>query len=574
MALSQYTIAEVRSGGTSTGAAFFDPGQTAGMFTDGAATVADTAAPVFSSASYNFVAGDVGAWVYIGAGTNWTKGWYKIASVASNVATLTATIGQAVKLTTTGTIRPDGPSTVIGCATTASPTGATWSIDYSQQDAVRFTYTDLASAGAGLTVSSAAQPFAKQHVGNGLNITSGTNFTAGRYVIASVAAAVATVVGPNNITTGVGSAGNGKLGGALNAPITLDGKLVGGTIIFISGTFSRTTNSDYFTAINGSVTLPIKFSGYSNVRGDGFLGRSISTGFLITTNFATLNYTAGHFRTDGAFNIVENLYVTQNGNIANGALSIIGVTSMIRNCSVLIIANSIATYALNLYNYVLAVNCDAINQSSTSGSVGIGSTLQNTMINCYAKTTASTSGMCFLVTSYSNTLVGCVASGGSGCGIKWTGSAYNLQITNCTITGNTTDGILSDSTSKTASIINESIVSNNGGYGVNFGGSSSLMTVLNTRMVDNVSGDFNGNLFGIDTEKYNIISSDSGGPEQDFTSYGSANPLGYALVPTSPAYGAGTFGANIGALPKGAGPNGACFPPGLTRGNRRKKLGQ
>src|SRR6185436_18701473 len=123
------------------------------------------------SASYNFVAGDVGAWVFIASGTNWTPGWYKIASVAANAATLNAAVGTAV-IALHGTITAAacqlGPSTAAGCASTGSPTGATWSIDYSQQAAAQFAYTDLASAGAGLTVSSAAKPFAKQQVGNAL----------------------------------------------------------------------------------------------------------------------------------------------------------------------------------------------------------------------------------------------------------------------------------------------------------------------------------------------------------------------------------------------------------------------
>src|SRR5690349_16220768 len=114
------------------------------MNTDGAATSATGTAPVFSSASYNFVAGDVGAWVYIASGTNWTPGWYQIASVASNTATLEATAGVAYLAYIT-------PTTANGCATTTSPTGATWTIDYSQQNAAQCTYTDLASAGAGAT---------------------------------------------------------------------------------------------------------------------------------------------------------------------------------------------------------------------------------------------------------------------------------------------------------------------------------------------------------------------------------------------------------------------------------------
>jgi len=89
MALSATTIFEVETGGSDTlNGGAFDPGQTAGMLTDGAATSATGTAPVFTSASYNFVAGDVGAWIYIASGTNWIPGWYKISSVGSNAATL------------------------------------------------------------------------------------------------------------------------------------------------------------------------------------------------------------------------------------------------------------------------------------------------------------------------------------------------------------------------------------------------------------------------------------------------------------------------------------------------------
>src|SRR5262245_15878555 len=124
MALAATTIWAVDTGGDDTNfSGAFDPGQTAGMFTDGAATSATTSAPVFTSASYNFVAGDAGAWLYVASGTNWIPGWYKIASVSLNAATLTATIGQAVK-STSGVV--SGPSTATGCATTGSPTGATW----------------------------------------------------------------------------------------------------------------------------------------------------------------------------------------------------------------------------------------------------------------------------------------------------------------------------------------------------------------------------------------------------------------------------------------------------------------
>ncbi len=240
MALAATTIWEVETGGSDTlNGGAFDPGQTAGMLSDGAATVANTSAPVFTSASYNFVAGDVGAWIYIPSGTNWTPGFYKIASVAANAATLDAAIGHAVLLTALGL------STVVGCATVASPTAGKWTIDYSQQAAAQFAYTDLASAGTGLTVSSTLKPFGKQQVGNSIVITGGTNFNAGRYVIASVSVGlVATVVGPTNITTGAGASGTGGQGGAVASPGLVAGLKVAQNIVFPkTGTYSITSAS-------------------------------------------------------------------------------------------------------------------------------------------------------------------------------------------------------------------------------------------------------------------------------------------------------------------------------------------
>lgn len=306
MALAATTIFEVETGGSDTlNGGAFDPGQTAGMFTDGAATVANTSAPVFTSASYNFVAGDVGAWLFVGAGTNWTQGWYTIASVAGGAATLDGTIGAAV------TKIPVAPTTVVGCATVASPTGATWSIDYSQQAAAQFAYTDLASVGAGLLVSSALLPFGKQQVGNALVITGGTNFTTGRYVIASVAAGVATVVGVGNITTGAGSAGTGGQGGALASLGQTAAHVVASNQVFQqTGSYTITSASTNIAGGCWSTNLiSLLIEGYSSVRGDlapvGAAGvRPINTASGIATFTMLTNALAAgvlrHLRFDGA----------------------------------------------------------------------------------------------------------------------------------------------------------------------------------------------------------------------------------------------------------------------------------
>src|SRR6185369_6961662 len=64
---------------------------------DWAATSANTSAPVITSATYTFVAGDVGAYFYVKSGTSWTAGMYPIASVAGGAATLSAGVGAATQ---------------------------------------------------------------------------------------------------------------------------------------------------------------------------------------------------------------------------------------------------------------------------------------------------------------------------------------------------------------------------------------------------------------------------------------------------------------------------------------------
>src|SRR6185369_1439300 len=88
----------VRTDGSDTlSGGWFDP-SLATYATDGAATSATSGSPVFSSASYNFQARDVDAFLYLKSGTNAIPGYYRIASVAANSATLVATAGSAADI--------------------------------------------------------------------------------------------------------------------------------------------------------------------------------------------------------------------------------------------------------------------------------------------------------------------------------------------------------------------------------------------------------------------------------------------------------------------------------------------
>ena len=312
MALAASTIFEVNSGGSDTAnGGGFDPAN-ASMATDLAATSATGTAPVVTSASYNFSTRDNGAWLFIKGGTNWTPGWYQIASTSGNAATLTATIGSAMLLS--GNV-PASASTVAGCATTAILTGGTWSIDYSQSTAPGIAYTDMVIGSTTTQYTSAAKPVGPNLVGNLIAVTSGTGFTVQRVQVVSVSGITATC--DKSLGTGASTGGNGGLGGALGSP--------GFVWPLIAGASS---NNPGLVAVRntGSPTV-YSISGTPNVSG----GRLVATGtaalfFGYATNrFPTntdvppqLNMTSGTTVVYcGGPAEMRNLAVTNTGNVAS-----------------------------------------------------------------------------------------------------------------------------------------------------------------------------------------------------------------------------------------------------------------
>lgn len=465
MALSATTIFYNDTGGSdSANGGAFDPGQTAGMFADGAATSATGNSPVFSSASYNFAAGDVGHWVYIASGTNWTPGWYQIASVASNVATLTASVGNAVLV-------GHRPSTVAGCATVASPTGATWSIDYSRSTTARIAFTDLASAGAGLTASSAGNPIGKQMVGNAILIASGTNFTAGLYVLVSVAAGVGTFVGAGNMTSGVGSGGTGGMGGAFATPGKAASFQVGGNDFLIkAGTYACTSISTnvaggMLSPVAGTSTDSTRFVGFQTIPGDNGTHPLLQASGAISA-FTMFTVAAG-VRVE---NIDFDCASKTTSRAVGGAAASVFVRCKFLNCT-----NS-AVSGVNTMQFLFceATGC-ATSAAFITGSYFYCSAYSNTvtafapaastMIGCVAANNSGASSDGF-AGSASNVYIGCVAYNNGRSGFLWTNSAVACQAINC-------------------------IAVNNAAYGFNVSAASNLMYFYNCAGYNNTTANFN-----------------------------------------------------------------------------------
>lgn len=248
----------------------FDPAQAANGFTDLTAVLANTDDPVAQSASYAFVTGDIGAWLYIHAGSSWYPGWYEIANVSAGTAFLKAAIGEAV-----GKYPQFAGNTVAGCASTASPSGGTWTIDYSQSTSAKYTFTDLTRV-SNTTFTSATIGFGRQVVGNVIRINSGTNFTVGYYTITNVTTGTATVNAA--AASGASSNGAGSIGGAFANPGQASAKaMVAGNTLFVEGNSTYTVTT-YDTTSGGAcqVMMPSppggvplsRLQGYSVRRGD------------------------------------------------------------------------------------------------------------------------------------------------------------------------------------------------------------------------------------------------------------------------------------------------------------------
>lgn len=450
MAFSASSVWEVQASGSDNNAGGFDPG-VAGFPTDGTtdSNTGNTASPVFSSASYSFVAGDVGHWVYIKSGTNSLPGWYKIASVSGGKATLNAAIGAAVLAAGT-------PTTALGIATVGTPTSLTWGIDYSQSTTARIAFTDMVIGGTTTQFTSAANPVGKNFVGNIINVVSGTGFTVQRVAIISTSGTTATC--DKSLGTGGSTGGTGNLGGAFASHALPGGVVVAGNSIWIkSGAFSITSAST--NVAGGCLTFSVtgvRVEGYGTVRGD------IGTAPVLTASgisTATIIATTG----DGNFrNItVDAASLTAIRGFNFGGSQAAGYLLTAKNCT----------------NSGFAGNAQLVRCYTTGCSTQPTFKFSH-VVNCVAYNNTVTGFQCNLASN--NSCVDCVSynnSGASSDGFDDAGQS-STQFVNCTAYGNGRDGIRS--TGAGALSIN-SIADSNSGTGLNFTGRDAALINCATR---------------------------------------------------------------------------------------------
>lgn len=412
------TIWEVETGGadTNTGGGF-DPTATFGA--DLSAVNGNTATPTVSSASYNFQARDNAARLFIGTATNWTSGWYQITNVASNNATVNATLGVGVAYPQMRATTLTG----VSAANNSTPTAGAWSIDYSQKAGSAINYTDLIVGVTNTTYTSALNPVGFNVVGNVLNVISGVGATVQLVEVISVSGTTATCKGGLGVAA---SNANAFIGGAFGSPGYAGNQMVGGNWVYLkAANYAIASNTNNVTT--GCLSLPAgsaasqasKALGYNTVRGDYTAQPVINA--TTTTNCALISAA-------GSTVHIEN--ITLNGNSGVGNKGFVAG------------AFTVTAYLMNFQNLVNAITSSAA-QAAAAG--------------CYA---TNSSGAAFAGMNY----IGCVAAGGAATGfsgfasgtscidclsINNTGSSNGFSgaggnsFINCTAYNNATDGFAS-----------------------------------------------------------------------------------------------------------------------------------
>ena len=144
--------------------------------------------------------------------------------------------------------------------------------DFTLQDAATLSLTDLATSGIGVTtLTSATGGFLADHIGNLIQIKSGTNVTAGFYEITAHTDTNTVTLdrAPDDAVGGI-SSGVGSIGGALASPGRACGvATVDGNRVWIkSGTYTLGTASVNIATGPLLALAQVIYEGYQTTRGD------------------------------------------------------------------------------------------------------------------------------------------------------------------------------------------------------------------------------------------------------------------------------------------------------------------
>lgn len=336
--------------------------------------------------------------------------------------------------------------------------------DYSTSTSPQVTFDGATitatTSGASATITITGYTVANTDVGNVLNITGGTNFITGRFTISSVSTGSNTWTLNASVTTGVGAAMTGRMGGCLDGPGTLSGAMIGSNRAFIkSGTYSISAGLTFApgnVTVN-STTYPTTVIGYATTRGDitHKTNNQSSRPIIQTTTNAI---TAITFSSNGVR--LENLIVQTDGVVAGmtNGISFSGNEASAYNCKIGISTSNGITCA---GNFSCVEWCEIF-----AGTAGVGINLSGDSIvrRCWVRDGAYTS-------SIKTTATSCVIQENIISNITGASADGIVPFSNSFVFGNTVykcgrHGLSFATNAFKLMFIRGNIFSENGGYGM------------------------------------------------------------------------------------------------------------
>lgn len=340
--------------------------------------------------------------------------------------------------------------------------------DYSQQTSPQVTYTDLViDATTNTKCTSAATPFTSAHVGNVINITSGTGFTVQRVQVVSVLAGVATC--DKSLGTLSSTGGNGKLGGCL---LTLGTALGSGTwtsgnkIHVKAGTYTITSAISWNTD-TGSVEV----RGYGTTHNDGGTKPLITT----ATNSTILITCSGS--TSSTLTLINLSMSNTAATRASGVKATVAYTLVMQSCILDGFTRGLDGDTGSAFSDLYVYNTEVKNSTAH----GISQNGNAFLYAVHVHDTTNSGDGFHSTTNSTFKFHRCIFNANAGKGVATNGSNANCRITmtDSACANNTSDGL--NYSGSTAQPINVHIINNvfygNGAYGVNV--SSSLKASMN-----------------------------------------------------------------------------------------------
>lgn len=343
-------------------------------------------------------------------------------------------------------VRTTGNDNNGGCFSAGS-TGT----DYSQQDTVQFSGTDLVVQATNTFVGSASHPFTSADVGNCLHITGGTGWTVGWYQIKSLNAN--TVQLDRSPAAANTTGGAWSEGGALATLATAAGGAVSSNVIWMkAGTYNVAATSTLSTSFGGAntTTPDTRLSGYSTTRGD-----SGTATLQATTSGITVLTVSG-----GSWNVQNLIIDCQNQASAIGVL-VSGATDLLRFSKI----KNCPGGGVNLTGGNAGIEMDEITGNGTYGiQAGSGATNGRILYNFIHDNTATGAIITAGIQVSWNLIANNTGATSDGIAI----SANAVQILSNTIYGSGRNGINRTNTTYGGTFIKNNIIALSGGYGLAF----------------------------------------------------------------------------------------------------------